>query len=87
MALPNRGNKMSNDERIAVLETTIIHIHETLERIEKNMNQKFNELSSKIDKTNERIDKINDRLWSNFLWLISSMFALFAVMGHGFHWF
>jgi len=94
MSLPKRGHKMSNDERIAILETTVGHVHETLERMEKNIEKGFsqvvsrlNNIETKIERVENRMDKINDRLWSNFIWIIGAIVAVCAVMAHGFHWF
>ena len=94
MSLPKRGHKMSNDERIAILETTVSHVHETLERLEKNISKGFdnvdsrlNSIDTRIERTDNRIDKINDRLWSNFIWTIGAIVAVLALMAHGFHWF
>ena len=82
---------MSNDERIAVLETTSAHISEALSRIEN----KLAALDTKIDngmtnlnnKLDSRFDKLNDRMWVQFYWMIASYAGLLAVMAHGFHWF
>ena len=60
----NEG-KMNNDSRIAVLETTIIHIHETLERIDK----RFDSIDRRFDKIDQRFDKIDlrfDKVEENF---------------------
>ena len=54
-------HSMSNDAKIAVLETTISHIHQTLERLDKrfdSVDRKF----EKIDQRFESIDRKFDRL-------------------------
>ncbi|MEK6880068.1 MAG: hypothetical protein AABY22_10690 [Nanoarchaeota archaeon] len=90
MALPKRGVQMSNDERMAVLETTINHVNITLEDIKNSINRLnnkmedgFNMLNNKID---IRCDKLNDRLWTLFFWMIGGFAAILGIMAHGFHW-
>jgi uncharacterized coiled-coil protein SlyX len=90
MALQNRGNKMSNDERIAVLETTSSHILTTLDeiklaisKIDTKLDSRFDSLNTKID---SRFDKLNDRMWSQFYWMVGGFAGVLMIMAHGFHW-
>lgn len=74
----------SHETRIALLEQSILHIHEAIERIEKSMIDGFSQL-------NMRIDKLDSRMWTNFLWLMATMLSLagsgYYLIGKGFHWF
>lgn len=80
MSLQKRGTTMSNDERIAVLETTNAHILDSLARIENRLTAIDNDIKTGFK-------DVNNRMWSNFIWMITALAALFAVMAHGFHWF
>jgi molecular chaperone GrpE (heat shock protein) len=76
--------KANNQEtRIALLEQSIKHVNETLLRFEK----KIDGLDQKVE---QNMSKINDRLWSNFLWILTTLFTLstllIGVMAKGFHW-
>jgi tetrahydromethanopterin S-methyltransferase subunit G len=51
-----------NTTRIAVLETTVGHIHETLERIEKNIEKGFTEVNQRIDNIDNRFREVNQRI-------------------------
>jgi len=83
MALQNRGNKMSNDERIAILETTSSHILDTLSRLEN----RFIALENKID---FKFDTLDRKIDSNFKWLLTIMIGGFVgtwgVLSHVLHW-
>jgi hypothetical protein len=59
--------------RLALLEQSIEHINQTMQRLELSMNSKFDKLDTKID--------------SNFKWLLMIIVGLSGVMAHGFHWF
>ena len=48
MATNKRDNPVKNDERIAILEKTVSHVHETLERLEKNISKGFDNVGFKI---------------------------------------
>jgi UDP-N-acetylglucosamine 2-epimerase len=67
----------ANDVKIAVLQTTNQHIHETLHRIENKMDEGF----KKVD---TRIDKIDNRLWQIIFLMSSSILA--AILGKIMHW-
>lgn len=92
--------KASNGQevRIALLEQSIGHIGETLIRIEKRFertDERFTSLENKIDKKFEemdkRLEKFDSRLWTNFYWILGTVFTLSGVlaglMAKGFHWF
>jgi uncharacterized coiled-coil protein SlyX len=92
-----REVKMSNDERIAVLETTINHIDATLLGISqeiKRLNEKFDNkidgINAKIDglntKMDNRFDKLNDRIWTLFFWMIGGFAGTLGILAHVQHW-
>jgi len=82
--------KNNAETRIALLEQSIGHINETLIRMEKKIDGKFDKIDERFDSIDSRMGKIEDRLWSNFIWQLSAMFGLtgtaFAVMAKGFNW-
>lgn len=77
----------SIDTRVALLEMSISHIGDTLERMEK----RFDKLDERLDKFDGKLDKLDDKIDSRFFWLLSVGMAAFTgllgVMAHGFHWF
>lgn len=83
MTLPKRGDKMSNDERIAVLENTNAHILTTLDEIKNALIRIDIKLDSKFDTLDRKID-------SNFKWLLTIMIGGFVgtwgVLSHVLHW-
>ena len=86
------GNmKVNQDTRIALLEQSILHTKEALNRIEMNISSGFSSINKRQEEMNVRLDKFNDRLWSNFLWILSTQFTLTTlicgVMAKGFQWF
>ncbi len=90
MTIPKRGDKVSNDERIAVLETTCSHILEALIRIDNNISYFQNRVESKFTLLDSKIDcglkEINNRLWTLFFWATAGFVGTLAVMAHGFKW-
>jgi hypothetical protein len=82
----------SHETRIALLEQSIGHIAQTLLRLEKNMDERFDKLeislNAKIDKVENslstRMDKLDNRLWQIMFLLSSSIVGL--VLGKIFHW-
>jgi len=83
MAVQNRGNKMSNDERIAVLENTNAHILGSLDEIKNALIRIDIKLDSKFDTLDKKID-------SNFKWLltitIGGFVGTWGVLSHILHW-
>jgi len=61
-----------------------------LKQIASNTQAMLERMDHRLDRMESRLDRVEDRLWSNFLWLlgtgIAAFGALFAAMGHGFHW-
>lgn len=84
MAVQKRGDKMSNDERIAVLENTNAHILDSLARIENRLIALDNDMRSGFR-------DINNQMWSNFKWTLGMMIGGFAsmlgIVAHAVHWF
>lgn len=86
------GNmKVNQDTRIALLEQSIEHMTQALNRIEMNLSAGFANTNKRQEEANLRLEKFNDRLWSNFLWILSTQFTLTTlicgVMAKGFQWF
>ena len=89
--IPKKHEKpMSNDTRIAVLETTILNINSTMldikqeiKHLSAKMENKFDSLEKKMD---SKFDAINSRLWSNFLWLMGMIIGLAGLIAHTQHW-
>lgn len=87
---PKHNYKNDNDVRIAILENSMSHIFQTLERIEN----RFDKIDRKLELMDQKIDdgfsKVNNRMWTNFLWLLGVMSAfsvgLLGIMAKGFHW-
>ncbi len=57
--------------RVAILETNIIHINESLDRMEKSITKGFEEVKECLKAMDNRIDKVESRLYQ-ILFLISS---------------
>lgn len=67
-------SKYINDSlttRVAVLETTVQHIHETMERIENIMNAGFSEVRKEIGTVRGEMGGFRSEISSNFRWLMS----------------
>ncbi len=73
---------MSNDARLAVLETTILNINATLQDIKLDIKNMDNKLNNKID---NKFDMLQNRLWSNFLWLMGMIIGLAGLIAHTQH--
>jgi|GEM_PF-2837881 hypothetical protein len=63
---PKQHYKNDNEVRIAILENSVSHIYQSLERIEKNIEKGFDgidkKFSEKFDGINKKIDVVNDSL-------------------------
>ena len=83
MTITKREAFMSNEERLAILETTNAHILDTLARIEN----RFISLDQKID---SKFDTLDRKIDSNFKWLLTIMIGGFVgtwgVLSHVLHW-
>lgn len=83
---PKQHYRNDNEVRIAVVETTIGHINESLIRMEK----RFDKIDEKLETMDKKIEAINNRMWTNFLWLLGVMSAfsvgLLGIMAKGFNW-
>ena len=91
---------MSHDARLAVLETTIGHIHEALERIDKRfdvIDKRFDAVDRKFEKMDDRIESLrkethagfrdlNNRLWFNFIWVVGGFIGVLTLIARLFHW-
>jgi hypothetical protein len=90
MSIQKRDNKVTNDERIAVLENTCSHMLTSLARIETNLSLLQNRIESRFSLTDSKIDEglknINNRIWTLFFWKAAALAAVLSVMAHGFKW-
>jgi len=77
---------MSNDARIAILETTIININSSLLDIKQEIKDIKYEIKDVKNDINKKFDVINNRLWSNFLWLMGMIIGLAGLIAHTQHW-
>lgn len=92
------GSKfMSNEERIAVLETTILSINATLLDIKQDIRSQADRTNNQIqevkqdirylsDRMDTKFDRLESRLWHNFLWLMAMIFGLAGLVAHAYHW-
>lgn len=73
MTQPKAAND-SNTTRIAILENTVSHIHEKLERIDKRIMALDEKLDNRFMTLNERLEerfeRLDSRLWILFVWTI-----------------
>lgn len=90
---PKQHYRNDNEVRIAVVETTIGHINESLIRMEKRfdkIDERFDRIDGKLETMDKKIEAINNRMWTNFLWLLGVMSAfsvgLLGIMAKGFNW-
>jgi hypothetical protein len=60
---------MEDEVRIALLEQSIGHITNILERLDN----RFNHMESKLSKLDDRILKQSDKIDSHFKWIISTI--------------
>ena len=104
MSSANKVDKMKHnplETRVALVEQSIGHINETLVRLENKIDRielKIGSMDEKMDgrimyldkKMDERITSLDSRLWTNFYWILGTMFALSTlicgVLAKGFHW-
>ncbi len=78
--------KNNIDAKIALLEQNVSHMNETLARMEKKIDSRFDDADKRIEKLDSKIEKTNDRIWSTFIWQLSAMLGLAGIMAKGFHW-
>ena len=74
MSAKNHSNH-SEETRLALLEQSVGHIYELLNRIE-----------NKIDKFDEKLDKLNTNFYSLLTLYIGGYAAILGIMAKGFHW-
>lgn len=80
----------SLETRIALVEQSIIHISETMIRVENKIENGFKKVDEKIDKIEKEIKLFDHRLWTNFYWILGTLFTLTTltcgILAKGFHW-
>lgn len=77
---------MTNDERMAVLETTIHHTDVSLLELKHDLKVMLEKMESRFDKIEAKFEKVNDRLWSQFYWMVGGFAGTLLIMAHGFKW-
>lgn len=81
---------MSNDSRLAILETTILNINTSLQDIKQDFKRLDNKFDNKFDaldkKFDNKFDLLQNRIWSNFLWLMGMIIGLAGLIAHTQHW-
>lgn len=90
----HEGHMSSNDARIAVLENTIGHIHEALERIDKRfdkidqrfdaMDRKFEKIDQKFEAIDKKFDSLHQEMKQDFKDVNNRIWTLFFWMIGGF---
>ena len=87
----NMKASTNQEVRIALLEQSIGHIGETLIRIDNRLNAIDSKMDKKFDEMDRKLDKFDARLWTNFYWILGTVFTLSSVlaglMAKGFNWF
>jgi uncharacterized coiled-coil protein SlyX len=89
--------RMSNEARLAVVETTILNINSTLLDLKQDMKRGFDRIDTKFEavdkkfeamdrKFDTRFDRLENRLWSNFFWLMGMIIGLAGLIAHTQHW-
>lgn len=78
--------KNDNEVKIAVLENSVGHIFQSLERMEKSIERLSENVNQRFDSVDKKFESISNRIWTIFFWLLGSMGLLGAIMARGFHW-
>jgi uncharacterized coiled-coil protein SlyX len=90
MAAKNHPDYQS-ETRLALLEQTVEHIYEALNRIDKRFDKLDERLDSIETKLDKRIDKLESKVDKHFYWFIGLYItgygSLLALMAKGFHWY
>ncbi len=81
----------SQEVRLALLEQSITHVNETLLRIDNRLSSIESKIERKFDEVDKKLEKFDGRLWTNFYWILGTVFTLSSVlaglMAKGFNWF
>jgi hypothetical protein len=95
------GYPFTIDVRVALLESSIASINQTLLRIETNTTAQLSELKYEMNKrfddsksdTNRQFDDIKSSIdglkkdcKSDFRWILTIISGVVGIMAHGFHW-
>lgn len=94
--------KQNNETRMALLEQNQKYLQETLSRIDQKLENNFFDIKEELKAIRHEIkeekkdikqllDTFSNRLWTNFYWLLGTMFTLTAgvagILAKGFKWF
>lgn len=72
----------SVDTRVALLESSISHINDTLCRFEK----RFDKIDDQFNEMRNEFKEVRKEMKYDFRFLIGAICALAGVIAHGFHW-
>lgn len=76
----NGGDGMDLEPRVAKIEANIEHINKSVEEIKLDLRVLRSDM-------NNSLKEIHSDMKHHFFWLLGTIFALGAIMAHGFHWF
>lgn len=88
---------MSNEERLAVVETTMNNINSALHDLRQDMKDFRHEMRDDMramrteigdfrNHVDNRFDKLYQRVWSNLFWTIGAIVGLAGLVAHALHW-
>lgn len=90
------------EQNLSAIADTLIRMEKRFDKIDDRFTKSETKLEDSIHKLEDKLDKkleeirseyrsINNRLWSNFLWMLGTMFTLAGlcggIMAKGFGWF
>lgn len=77
----------SEETRFALMEQSINHMNQTLQRFET----RFDKLDGEIKEVKQDVKEVQKELKgeirSNFFWTLGAVGTVLAVVAHGLHWF
>lgn len=77
----------SEETRFALMEQSINHMNQTLQRFETRFDKIDNEIKDVRQDVKEVQKELKGEIRSNFFWTLGLIGTVFAVMAHGLHWF
>jgi uncharacterized coiled-coil protein SlyX len=88
----------SEETRLALLEQSISHINETMQRFDKRFDRidaKFDQIDARFEQMNSRFQQMDSKIDSHFHWMVGLMFGLYAMgltglisaLGKAYGWF
>ncbi|WP_028387911.1 DUF2951 family protein [Legionella fairfieldensis] len=81
----------SEETRFALMEQSMNHMTQSLQRLEIKIDQQFEKVDRDIKDVKQDVKEVQKELKgeirSNFFWTLGLIGTVFAVMAHGLHWF